>query len=85
MCQSLIVCRFREKYARGLPTAHRVSVAIYFLNYAFLNNNVASAHCVNISNKSTQGVETPCLLESGLLRIENARNDDDDTFYCLIG
>ena len=41
---------------------------------------MASAHCVNISNKSTQGVETPCLLESGLLRIENARNDDDDTF-----
>ena len=27
---------------------------------AFLNNNVASAHCINISERSTQGVETPC-------------------------
>ena len=26
----------------------------------FFDNNVASAHCVNNSNRSTQGVETPC-------------------------
>ena len=28
--------------------------------FAILNNNAASAHCVNISEKSTQGVATPC-------------------------
>ena len=28
--------------------------------FASLNNNVASAHCVNNSDKSTQGVTTPC-------------------------
>ena len=28
--------------------------------FASLNNNAADAHCVNISEKSTQGVKTPC-------------------------
>ena len=50
---------------------------------AFLNNNVAVAHCVNNSERSTQGAEATLLLRSGLLRFtrndekSESRNDND--------
>ena len=42
--------------------------------FASLNNNVALAHCVNNSEKSTQGVKTPCY--KNWIATPSARNDN---------
>ena len=54
--------------------------------FAILNNNAASAHCVNISEKSTQGVATPCYSDFAsnfeiISRNENYAFNHNKNFY----
>ena len=55
--------------------------------FAILNNNVALAHCVNNSEKNTQGVKTPCY--KNWIATPSARNDNENNFaifnYALSG
>ena len=50
-------------------------------NFASLNNNVAVAHCVNNSEKSAQGVTTPCY--KNWIATPSARNDNFNYTYAL--
>ena len=51
-------------------------------NFASLNNNVAVAHCVNNSEKSAQGVTTPCY-KKRIATPHAARNDNFNYTYAL--